>query len=141
MAYMQTNKTEVDSRILDEFSTEDLSKSGEHLFKRRRVYQRNQQLGTEYLNSIVFDARFFKEMVIHVVNTDGADGLTFKVQGCIDPNHWVDLDEAGVTEFAVLAGAEKVLQLSVAWAFIRLQAKNTVAGNITTIDAYIAGKA
>lgn len=41
---------------------------------------------------------------------------------------------------AIIAGAQYVLESSVAWAFYRLQARNTVAGNIATIDAYIGAK-
>lgn len=137
---MSQRKHRVTALTIREGETEENIRSTKHiLFKRQRVIQKETTTNA-YVDSDVFDCRLYKNVLIHVVEVGGTNGVTFKVLGCIDPTHWETLDEADTTEFAVVASGSKVLDFTVPWSYVKLQAKSTVADSHGKIDAYISGR-
>ncbi len=141
--FNQRNKTEVEIKLNPRFDTEEISKSGHNLFKRRRVLDKF-TTSDDYQDSKIFDARFYKEKIVTIKNTHAANGAKHKVLGCIDPSIWHEL----VAEATLAAGASITLDSSIAgseqlgkpYAFIKIQVASNVAATPATIDAFIAGQ-
>lgn len=124
--------------IKETMTEERLSKAKGIIYKRQRVLKK-ETTKDAYADSYIFDARLYKNVLIHVINKHTSNSITFKVLACIDPNDWSTLEEDGVSEFPVLATKDKALSLTVAWAYVKVQVKSTTAGNAGTVNAYIAG--
>lgn len=119
---------------------ENVKSSKNILFKRARICK-SQATTDAYVDSeLIFDCRLLSRVLINVQNKHSANGLTFKVLSCIDPENWETLDESGTTEFDVAVGATKVLDFTTSWAWLKLQVKSTVAGNAAICNALVSGK-
>lgn len=124
--------------IEEKMTEERLSKAKGIIYKRQRVIQ-NETTTDLYVDSLIFDARLYKNVLIHVINKHASNSITFKVLACIDPKDWSTLEEAGVSEFAVAGTKDKVLNFTVAWAYVKIQRKTTTSPNHGTVNGYIAG--
>lgn len=141
--FNQRNKTEVEIRLDPKFNTEEVSKSGHNLFKRRRVLDKL-TTSDDYQDSKIFDARFYKEKIVSIKNTHASNVAKYKVMGCIDPTIWHEL----VAEATLAGGASIKLDSSVTgaeqlgkpFAFIKIQVASNVADTPATINAFIAGQ-
>ena len=141
--FAQRNKTEVEIRLDPKFNTEEISKSGHKLFKRRRVLDKV-TTSDDYQDSKIFDARFYKEKIVSIINTHAANVAKYKVLGCIDPTIWHEL----VVEATLEAGASIKLDSSVTgaeqlgkpFAFIKVQVASNVEATPATLDGFIAGQ-
>jgi len=141
--YGQKNKTEQEIRLEPKFDTEEVSKSGHNLYKRRRVLDKK-TTANAYEDSKIFDARFYKEKIVSIKNIHASNVAKYKVLGCIDPTIWHEL----VAEATLNAGASIKLDSSVTGAeelgkplaFIKIQVASNVADTPATINAFIAGQ-
>ena len=137
--FPQKNKTETEIRLDPKFDTEEASKSGHNLYKRRRLFDPKTTVGTTYVDSKVFDARFFKEKVFHILNKDAGINLTYKVLACNNPTMWKPLeDRDGNSEFTVLPTKSDYQTSTEAWAFYKLQVKS--ASSSVEVEAYASGR-
>jgi len=142
-AFGQRNKSEQEIRLSPKFDTEEVSKSGHNLYKRRRVLDKK-TTADAYADSKIFDARFYKEKIISIKNTHASNVAKYKVLGCIDPTQWHEL----VAEATLAGGASIKLDSSVTgaeelgkpYAFIKIQVASNVADTPATMDAFIAGQ-
>ena len=141
--FYQKNKTEQEITLDPKFNTEEVSKSGHNLYKRRRVLDKI-TTSDDYKDSKIFDARFYKEKIVSIKNTHSANVAKYKVLGCIDPTQWHEL----VAEATLNGGASIALDSSVTgaeqlgkpYAFIKIQVASNVAVTAATIEAYIGGQ-
>jgi len=141
--FPQRNKTEAEIRLDPRFDTEEASKSGHSLWKRRRVLDQF-TTSDDYKDSEIFDARFYKDKAISIKNIHAANVAKYKVLGCIDPTIWHEL----VAEATLAAGASISLdstvtgaeQLRKPYAFIKIQVASNVEATPATINAFIAGQ-
>ena len=126
--------------IEEKMTEERLSKAKGIIYKRQRVLKKETTTDAyAETESLVFDARLYKNVLIQVVNKHASNSITFKVLACIDPKDWSTLEEAGVSEFAVAGTKDKVLNFTVAWAYVKVQVKTTTSPDHGTVNAYIAG--
>jgi len=135
--FAQRNKTETEIRLEPKFDTEEISKSGHNLFKRRRLFEPKTTVGTTYVDSKVFDARFYKEKLFHIINRDTTNDLLYKILPCVNPTKWHEL-QAETTITANATGDADNYQTSTEnWAFLKIQAKSSAA--TVEVEAYASG--
>lgn len=141
--YGQKNKSEEEIRLEPKFDTEEVSKSGHTLYKKRRAFDKK-TTSNAYEDSKIFDARFYKEKIVSIKNIHASNVAKYKVLGCIDPTQWHELVAeatlnagASITLDSTVTGAEK---LGKPYAFIKIQVASNVADTPATIDAFIAGQ-
>lgn len=136
--YHQRNKTEREIKLSEKFDTEEIRKSGHNLFKRRRLFDAGTKVGTSYVDSKIFDARFFKEKLIHIINRDTTNNLLYKVLACVNPTKWVEI----VTETTITANAsgdaDDYETNSEPWAFYKIQVKSSASS--VEVEAYMSGQ-
>lgn len=133
--YQQRNKTEQEIRLDPRYDTEEVSKSGHNLFKRRRLYDKGTKVGTTYQDSLIFDARFYKEKLVHIINRDKTNNLLYKWLACINPTKWIEImPETTITANAT-GNAEDYQTNSEPFAFYKLQCKSS-AGTVE-VEAYM----
>ena len=141
--YGQKNKTEKDIRLAPKFDTEELSKSGHTLWKRKRVFDRF-PTANDYQDSLIFDARFLKEKAVSIQNSHSANVLKYKVLACIDPSIWhTIIAEAtlnGATSVALDSSVTGAEQLGKPYAYLKIQVASNVTDTPATITAFIAGQ-
>lgn len=113
------------------------------LFKRRRVFGDQKKadhyehtLKDDYGDSLIFDARFYKTVLVHIINRSASYGLKYKILACIDPVKWSEVK----AETVIAVDAEATEANSDGWVFFKIQAKNETAGQNSSVEAYIAGK-
>jgi len=137
--FPQRNKTETEIRLDPRFDTEEATKSGHSLWKRRRLFEVGHKVGTTYEDSKIFDARFFKEKTFHILNKDTGINLTYKVLACNNPSIWETLeDRDGNSEFTVLPTKSDYQTSTEGWAFYKLQVKS--ASSSVEVEAYASGR-
>lgn len=115
------------------------------LWKRRRLFgtknQSNpavvpQTVTDAYMDSKIFDARFYAHKLFNLINRHASNVLLYKVLACIDPNKWEELQ--GETSLA--AASSIALSNNDRWAYYKIQVKNAVALSAATVEAYGAGQ-
>ena len=89
--FQQRNKSEQEITLDPKFDTEEISKSGHNLYKRRRLFPKNHKVGTTYEDSKIYDARFIKEKIFTLKNLDDTNNLLYKILACIDPEDWHEI--------------------------------------------------
>lgn len=136
--YFQRNKTEKEIRLEPKYDTEEVSKSGHSLFKRRRLFDLGTKVGTTYVDSAIFDARFLKDKLVHIINRDTTNNLLYKWLACVNPSKWHEI-QAETTITANASGdADDYQTNSEAFAFYKLQVKSS-AGSVE-VEAYMSGR-
>ncbi|GAI29877.1 unnamed protein product [marine sediment metagenome] len=136
--FHQRNKSEGAIKLDDRFDTEEISKSGHNLFKRRRLFEPKTTVGTTYVDSKIFDARFYKEKLFHLINRDITNNLLYKVLACVDPSKWHELcPETTITANAT-GDADEYEFDDGCWAFYKIQVKSSAA--TVELEAYASGQ-
>ena len=126
MSFHQTRKTEIASKLLDQYDTESSKKSGHNLYKRRRLFPKNHKVGTTYEGSKIFDARFYKEKIFTLKNHDDTNNLLYKILACIDPEDWHPI----CTETPITPTDKRAFEFDDGcWAFYQVWAKSS-AGSV-----------
>ena len=134
--FQQRNKREAETSL--RANTEEISKSGHNLFKRRRLFDPKTKVGTTYVDSAIFDARFIKEKLVHIINRDATNNLLYKWLACINPSKWVEImPETTITANAT-GNAEDYQTNSEPFAFYKLQVKSSAA--TVEVEAYMSGQ-
>ena len=136
--FHQRNKTELDVRLDPKFNTEEISKSGHNLFKRRRLFDKGTKATTTYADSKIFDARFFKEKLFHIINRDITNNLLYKVLACVDPSKWHELAPETTITANATGDADAFEFDDGCWAFYKLQVKSSAA--TVEVEAYASGQ-
>jgi hypothetical protein len=105
------------------------------MFKRQRVF--DGYITTDnYEDSLIFDARLLKDKLIHIRNDHATNAAKVKILGCIDPSDWREI----LVETAIPAASKLAEQTnSLPYAYIKVQAKSSVAATPAKITALIAG--
>lgn len=133
--FTQRNKTEREIRLDPEYDTEEVSKSGNNLSKRRRLFDLGTKVGTSYVDSAIFDARFYKEKLVHIINRDTTNNLLYKWLACVNPTKWIEIQpETTITKNAT-GDADDYQTNSEPFAFYKLQCKSS-AGTVE-VEAYM----
>ena len=105
--------------------TEENIKSSKHiLWKRQRVF--NNQLTTDnYQDSLIFDARLFKNKLIQIINEHPSNAIKYTVMACIDPKHWETIKTASTLNggSTVTLDHNNITNLNSPWAYIKIQIK------------------
>ena len=134
----QRNKTETEIRLDPRYDTEEASKSGHNLWKRRRLFDKGTKVGTTYEDSKIFDARFYKNKLFHIINRDTTNDILYKIFACMNPSKWHEL-QAETTITANATGDADDYQTSTEnWAFYKVQCKSS-AGTVE-VEAYGSGQ-
>jgi hypothetical protein len=107
------------------------SKGMQH--KRIRVFD-NYNTTATYADSLIFDKRLIKSVVITIIEKGGAQSIFYKLLACIDPSDWHEI--VGAT--ALAASAHTAITISDAWAYLKLQAINNSGSG--KIDAFMSGQ-
>ena len=140
--FPQRNKTEGEVRLDPRYDTEETSKSGHNLWKRRRLFDPNTKVAAIYVDSKIFDARFYKEKLFIIINRDKVNNLLYKVLACIDPAKWHELEYNGTAEQTITANAagdaDDYQTSTEGWAFYKLQVKSSAG--LVEVEAYASGK-
>lgn len=115
------------------------------LWKRRRLFGTKNQstpnvtpeiVSDDYVDSKIFDARFYANKLFQLINRHAANALLYKVLACINPNKWEEIQG----ETTLLAATSVTLSSSDRWAYYKLQVKNAVALSAATVEAYASGQ-
>jgi len=124
--FTQRNKTEREIRLEPKYDTEEATKSGHNLWKRRRLFPKNHKVGTTYEEGAIFDARFLKNKHFTFLNLDPTNNLLYKIEACIDPEDWHEIcPESTVTPANVRAYEYD----DGTWAFYKVSCKSS-AGTV-----------
>jgi len=136
--YGQKVKYESDIPLLKDKDTEEVHKSGDNLFKRRRLFDSGTKVGTTYEDSKIFDARFYYEKLFHIINRDNTNNLLYKILACVNPTKWYTIvPETTITANAT-GDADAYETNSEPWAFFKLQCKSSAS--IVEVEAYGLGQ-
>lgn len=81
--------------------------------------------------------RNFSKCLFHILNTDGANSLTYKAEGTIDLTNYEEI----VAETVLAAGATGYETFTDAWRRIRIRIKSTVGGSHATFTTLLMKKA
>ena len=128
----QRNITEREISLSEKYDTEKGSKSGHNLFKRRRLFDPNTKVGTTYVDSKIFDARFYKEKLVHIINKDVTNNLLYKWLACVNPTKWIEImPETTITP----ANVDDYQTNSEPFAFYKLQCKSSAS--TVEVEAYM----
>ena len=136
--YTQRNKTELDIRLDPKYDTEEISKSGHNLCKRRRLFEKGTKVGTTYQDSLIFDARFYKEKLFHIINRDKTNNLLYKILACVNPTKWHEVQAETTITANATGDADDVQTHTESWAFYKVQCKSS-AGTVE-VEAYGIGQ-
>lgn len=136
--FHQRNKTELEIRLEQKFDTEEVSKSGNNLSKRRRLFDVGTKVGTAYVDSKIFDARFYKTMLFHIINRDKTNNLLYKILACVNPTKWHELQSETTIIANATGDADTYHKSTGAWAFFKIQVKSSAS--IVEVEAYGAGQ-
>jgi hypothetical protein len=92
-----------------------------------------------YKDYMVIDFRKFDSLVLHIFNTDAANGVTYKVLAHNDDNGGIPPDTDGSwkvitpgTDVAIAALSAGGQALTDKWAWLLIQMKETIGGNTVT---------
>lgn len=102
-------------------------------YKRIRVLD-NYNTTAAYADSLIFDKRLIKSVLITIIEKGGAQSIFYKLLGCIDPSDWHEI--LGAT--ALAASGHVALTVSDAWAYLKLQAVNNSGSG--KVDAFMSGQ-
>ena len=131
--YGQRNKTESEIALDPKFDTEEISKSGHNLSKRRRLFDKGTKVGTTYVDSKIFDARFYKEKLVHIINKDPTNNLLYKWLACVNPTKWREIQPE--TTITPATPNDDYQTNTEPFAFYKLQCKSS-AGTVE-VEAYM----
>jgi hypothetical protein len=108
------------------------------IWKRVRAYPLDHLTTDSYVGGEgeILDARLLRDKLFHIKNTHAANGLTYKLLACIEPNLWTEL----VAPAALAAGVEAIIVQTDAWAYYKFQVISTVAGTPATVRAFMSGE-
>jgi hypothetical protein len=137
-------QSEAALNIPSECDTEEGTKE-RTLWKRRRLfgsYSMSQSkvqpdvVPDDYMDSTIFDARFYANKLFQIINRHASNALLYKVLACINPSKWEEIQ--GETNLA--AASSVALSSSDRWAYYKIQVKNAVALSAATVEAYGCGQ-
>ena len=134
----QRNKTEQEIRLDPKFDTEEVSKSGHNLFKRRRLFDKGTKVGTTYVNSKIYDARFIKDKLVHIINKDDTNNLLYKWLACVNPTKWHEIQPETTITHNATGDADDYQTNTEAWAFYKLQCKSSAS--TVEVEAYMEAR-
>lgn len=133
--FAQRNKTEMEIALDPKFDTEEISKSGHNLSKRRRLFDKGTKVGTTYVDSKIFDARFYKEKLVHIINRDTTNNLLYKWLACINSTKWKEIQTETTITANATGDADDYQTNTEPFAFYKLQCKSS-AGTVE-VEAYM----
>ena len=131
--FQQKNQTEAEIALDHKFDTEEASKSGHNLFKRRRLFDKGTKVTTTYVDSKIFDARFYKDKLVHIINKDDTNNLLYKWLACVNPTKWRELQPE--TTITPTSPNDDYQTNTEPFAFYKLQVKSS-AGSVE-VEAYM----
>ena len=102
-------------------------------FRRARVLE-NQSTTAAYVDSLIFDKRLIKVVLITIKETGAAQSIYYKLLGCIDPADWHEV----IGETSLAAGDHTAINLSDSWAYLKLQIKNN--SGVGMVLAFMSGQ-
>ena len=133
--FQQKNKTEQEITLDPKFDTEEVSKSGHNLYKRRRLFEKNHKVGTTYEDSKIYDARFIERKVFTIKNLDDTNNLLYKILACIDPEDWHTI----CAETPITPADKKAFEFDDgSWAFYKVQCKSSAS--TVGLAVYVGGQ-
>jgi len=133
MSFSQRNKTEQEITLPEKFDTETGKKSGHNLHKRRRLFDKGTKVTTTYVDSKIFDARFYKDKLVHIINKDDTNNLLYKWLACVNPTKWRELQPE--TTITPATPNDDYQTNTEPFAFYKLQCKSS-AGSVE-VEAYM----
>ena len=116
-----------------QYTEENLSASRGMKFKRARVFE-GLITTAAYVDSLIFDKRLHKAVVVTIKEKGGAQSIYHKVLACIDPEDWHEIQ----AETSLAAAGHVAYTVSDPWSYLKLQAKNNSGPGVVT--AFIAGQ-
>ena len=126
--YGQTWEKDIDVTI-DKFKELVHSSKTKSAAKRIRLFPKNYTTSDAYESEII-DFRLFNKAYIMLKNTHATNGLTYKIEGYIDQ----DLPKNIKADTPVAAGASSLPEeINVAFAYIKVSVKSTVASTPATL--------
>ena len=116
-----------------QYTEENLSASRGMKFKRQRVFE-DLITTAAYVDSLVFDKRLHKAVIMTIKEVGGAQSIYYKVLACIDPADWHEIQ----AETSLAAAGHIAYTVSDSWSYLKLQAKQNSGAGVVT--AFIAGQ-
>jgi hypothetical protein len=105
---------------------------------RKNLFPADYTLTDSYQDGAVIDLRLSKNVKLAYKNTHNTNALKYKILACIDPTDWRVLkDETTLT--ANTADDDSIPE-SEAWCFLKMQTKNSIAGQTASITGFAAEK-
>src|SRR3990170_899079 len=120
------------------------SKTNEHTERNGRLCDRQLLFPADfaftdaYQDGNIIDMRLMKNAKLAYKNTHAANGLKYKILVCIDPTDWRVLKDE--TTLPASTPDDDSFPASEAWCFLKMQAKNAVAGQTASISGFAAEK-
>jgi hypothetical protein len=91
-----------------------------------------------YEDGNIIDIRLKGNAKLAYKNTHGSNGLKYKILVCIDPIDWRVLKDE--TTLSANTPDDDSIPATEAWCFLKMQAKNAVAGQTAGISGFVCEK-
>jgi hypothetical protein len=105
---------------------------------RKNLFPADYTLTDSYQDGAVIDLRLSKNVKLAYKNTHNTNTLKYKILACIDPTDWrVVKDETTLT---ANTSDDDSIPESEAWCFLKMQTKNSIAGQTASITGFAAEK-
>jgi hypothetical protein len=120
------------------------SKTVEHIERNGRLCERQLLFSAGFVLTDVYqdgnivDLRLMKNVKLAYKNTHASNGLKYRILVCIDPVDWRVLKDE--TVLAANTPDDDSVPASEAWCFLKMQAKNAVAGQMASISGFACEK-
>ena len=128
----QRNNIVIALRIDQKYNEENIKPSKVREYRRARVLNK-QTTTAAYADSLIFDKRLIRTVLMTIKETAAAQSIYYKVLACIDPEDWHEIQ--GETSLA--AAGHVALTLSDSWAYLKLQIKNNSGAGV--VSAFMSG--
>ena len=105
---------------------------------RQLLFPADFAISDNYQDGNIIDVRLMANVKLAYKNTHASNGLKYKILACIDPIDWRVLKDE--TTLAANMSDDDSIPATEAWCFLKMQAKNAVAGQLAIISGFACDK-
>jgi hypothetical protein len=105
---------------------------------RQLLFPTDFALTDTYQDGNIVDLRLRGNTKLAYKNTHASNGLKYKILACIDPTDWRTLKDE--TTLAANTPDDDTIPAAEAWCFLKMQAKNAIAGQNSSISGLVCEK-
>lgn len=92
-----------------------------------------------FVDSQVVDCRLLKSVLLHIIESGGANAIKYNVYGCVYPSVWKLLNSSPV----VVAAGQSEFEPNRwdAWGYLKVAFASNVGGSAGHVKIFVSGKA